>query len=188
MNIFTPPYDVSYHFDANLRDVPNAPNEMQRALEWLQMRLDECPLDATRDRVELGGLLGVYTRTLNQCERAIAALHEALQLCHPLNDSRLEVKLTIRLAHALQWDGQYAEADAHFAQTITRCEADTSLANYLDFALQHAGKSKFDQGDYAVALNFFEQALALRQKRGNVELIESSQLAAYTTRQRLNQY
>ena len=38
------PFDVSYTFDDQLRDVPNAPKEMVRAAAWLQAQLAHADL------------------------------------------------------------------------------------------------------------------------------------------------
>lgn len=51
-----------------------------------------------------------------------------------------------------------------------------ALTNYEDFLYQHYGKSKLDEGDLNVALPYFQKALQIRMKKGNEELIRSTEL------------
>ena len=55
----------------------------------------------------------------------------------------------------------------------------------MDFAYQHAGKNKFDQGKYTEALNLFQKALEIRFIKNDRELIDSTQLALKITRKKL---
>ena len=131
------------------------------------------------------GLLGGYLRLLGRLDEAEAALAEAVALARDLGDERLLLTNQIRLAHVYQWQRRFAEADALFAAVISRCEADPDRDRLLAFALQHLGKSLFDQERYAEAATCFERALDLRLASGDAELIASSELALATARAQL---
>lgn len=173
-----------YHFDDDLRDVPDQPDDLRRALPWLAEAAAD-PTRADRDRARLYGMLGVYARMLHEYATAHAALAQALRLAEQLADSRLQLVNRIRLAHVYQWQGAFEQSNALFAAALADCTADPALAAYLDFAHQHAGKNAFDQGRYAEAAQHFERALALRLQRGDPALIASTEHALTVTRRRL---
>ena len=180
------PFDVSYHFDDQLRDVPNAPGEMAQAVAWLQDQLAHADLPPRR-RMQMAGQLGVYARMLGDFPAAHAALDEALGLADSLNDAGARLANEIRLAHVYQWERDFAASDARFAAVLARVAADPALARYRDFACQHAGKNCFDQGRYAEARDFFQAALAIRMDQGDPALIHSTQLALAAVARRLRE-
>ena len=178
------PYNMAFHVDEDLLDVPDAPEEMAWWVALSRDRLAPPRLDSG-ERARLLGLLGTYSRTLGDLEGARAALEEAVVLCGERGDGRGLLINRIRLAHVYQWQRQFARADAIFDQVIKECEERPESSCYLAFACQHAGKSKFDQGRYAEAAELFARALALRQASDDPDLIASSQLALDTARARL---
>ena len=77
-----------------------------------------------------------------------------------------------RLAHVLQWRGDFADADQLFAEANS-----TELPDRLRATMhEHAGKSCYDQGRYIEACNHFEKALELR-KVEDPELMARTELA-----------
>ncbi|PLZ99070.1 hypothetical protein CEN50_08740 [Fischerella thermalis CCMEE 5268] len=92
------PFDVSFHFDHNLRDVPNAPAQMQQAVEWLQSQLKD-NTNNTRKQIELLGLIGVYARMLHDFPTAQQALISAIELSESIGSDRYKTINLIRLAH-----------------------------------------------------------------------------------------
>lgn len=174
------PFDVSYHFDEHLRDIPNNYDDMRLAVNWLLCEMENSP-DVSLQQ-QLMGLIGVYSRMLGDLNTAHDYLQQALLLSEQLDDERSKTVTRIRLAHVYQWQKQYTMCDRLFAEEIHRCQTQPILKPYLDFAYQHAGKSKYDQGDYQTAYQYFLQALAIRQQKGNTELINSTHLALEKTR------
>lgn len=171
MNI---PFDVSYHFDDNLRDVPNSPTQMQQAVKFLKSQFDSSLQDIDR-QIYLAGLIGVYSRMLHDFSTAEQALTTALSLCN--GNNKLKIANSIRLAHLYQWQQQYKLSEALLEEVLIQCQSDYRLESYLDFAYQHLGKCKFDQAKYKEAQYYFNLALKLRQKKGDRSLIDSTQLA-----------
>jgi hypothetical protein len=77
-----------------------------------------------------------------------------------------------RLAHVLQWRGDFADADRLFAEANS-----SELPDRLRATMhEHAGRSCLDQGRYMEAFNHFEKALELR-KVEDPELIARTELA-----------
>jgi tetratricopeptide (TPR) repeat protein len=178
------PFDLTFHFDAELREVPERPDEYRRAVAWLQERAAD-PALGERERVRLLGRCGVLARTVGDYPAALDALQAALAGAARLGDERLELISRVRLAHVYQWQRDFARSDALFAEALRGCETDPACAGVRDSVYQHAGKNLFDQGRYAEALALFERALALRLGSGDAELIASARLAADTARERL---
>lgn len=78
------PFDVSYHFDENLRDIPNNPAQMHQAVEFLQFQLQQETTE--RAILQLLGLLGVYARMLHNFPLAQQALTSALNLSRTIGE------------------------------------------------------------------------------------------------------
>jgi tetratricopeptide (TPR) repeat protein len=176
-------FDLTYHFAANLREVPDDPEQFALAVRALDRRLaTECD---DRARLRLLGRCGGYLRILGALDEAEGRLQEAVALSRRLSDERALLTNRIRLAHVYQWQRRFADADALFHQVIATCAGRPDLAALLAFAQQHYGKSLFDRGRYAAAADAFAHALALRRPTGDTDLIASSQLALATTRSRL---
>ncbi|MEM9923789.1 MAG: tetratricopeptide repeat protein [Cyanobacteria bacterium P01_D01_bin.50] len=181
MNLLNLPFDTSTHFDDNLRDVANSPDE--QAINFLNSQLNN-NLDVSQ-KLQIIGLIGVYSRILCDFGTAHIFLSEAIILSQQCDDKKSQLSNQIRLAHLYQWERNYAASDEIFSDAISICDNHPQLKSYLDFAYQHAGKNKFDQGKYIDAEDFFQKALQLRLVKNNQELIESTQLALQTVRQRL---
>lgn len=175
------PFDVSFHFDDNLREVPNSPAQMQQAVEFLQFQLNNIDND-TRQKISLLGLIGSYARILHDFSTAKLALTSAFELSDSINDNRLKVINLVRLGHLYQWQLQYALSEILFEDAIAQCTNNPELKLYLDFAYQHMGKCKFDQAQYKQAQFYFEKALELRKLKNDQSLIDSTQLALDTVK------
>ena len=179
------PFDVSYHFDDRLHDVPNSPAQMQQAVNFLQSEFDKCPHDIRR-QIYLAGSIGGYARMLHDFTTAEQALNTALQLCDRINDKSSKIANSIRLAHLYQWQQRYELSETLFEVIVKQCKSDSYLTLYLDFAYQHAGKCKFARGKYEEAQHYFALALELRQQKGDRSLIDSTKLALNMVQQRIN--
>jgi tetratricopeptide (TPR) repeat protein len=190
MNIISIPFDVSFHFDERLREIPNAPDEMQRAVDFLLAQVNEAKINL-HQQLYFYGLIGVYARILGDFPLTHNALTTAMPkavrfatiaLSEELEDELLKAVNQLRLAHLYQWQQQYTLSDRLFRELLVRCVSNPNLEPYLDFVFQHAGKSKFDQGRYATAQKYFQWALAIRLIKGDPSLIESTQFALKITR------
>ena len=179
MNI---PFDVSYHFDDNLRDIPNSPIQMQQAVEYLQTEFDKSVGDIEQ-QIYLAGLIGGYARMLHDFKTAQQVLTTALNLCDRINNKRLKIVNSIRLAHLYQWQRQYENSEALLNWVLEQCQNNSEFKSYLDFAYQHFGKCKFDRAKYKEAEYYLSKALELRHQKGDSSLIDSTRLALEVVQQ-----
>jgi 2-polyprenyl-3-methyl-5-hydroxy-6-metoxy-1,4-benzoquinol methylase len=171
--------------DENLRFVASDPTEVLNYIEFLKSELNG--LTDFSSRVSHLGEIGVYLRVVDQFEEAEKYLVEALQL---INSNELgilkEVQQKIRLAHVWQDKKEFVKSDALFNELIQTCRENKEAHHYLDFALQHTGKSSFDQGYYHSALSYFSEALEIRLRKNSPnDQIESTQKAIQVTQERM---
>jgi len=176
-------FDISTYFGDNLQDYPNNPTEMRQAVNFWESQLIQPGLDIS-DRIRLLTRIGTYARTLRDLDRAEEAHKAAITLAESIDHLRFKTQNQIKLAHVYQWQQRYAESKVMFEGAIATCHRDPEVTDFLDFAYQHFGKCKFDQQKYAEARQLFEQALDLRHRKGNQELIDSTELAIATVNAR----
>jgi hypothetical protein len=183
---------VSYHIDdVTLRDEPD---DLDAAMDYVRA-------------LEPGGEKVAWLRMLGELGRAEAMGWELLVAAggpDSLDAARRGVGVpvdalapAVRLAHVLHWQQRFRDADVLFtsaigsAHTIARAASAGSVeeqraTRLLAFALQHLGKSRFDEARLDEALVLFEQALALRRGSGAPDdQIASSEQAITATRARL---
>jgi tetratricopeptide (TPR) repeat protein len=103
----------------------------------------------------------------------------------------------VRLGHVLQWQGRFTDAEVLFEAAIASADSlaaasprgtpeHTAAMAMTAFGRQHFGKSRFDEGRYAEALELFERALAIRlANAAPADQIASSRHAIAVTRHRL---
>jgi tetratricopeptide (TPR) repeat protein len=179
-------FDVSFHIDEKLHEIPNNPEQMQQALDYLQEQLLNPNAVDERVQARLYGLIGVYARILGDFCQAREALMAAIALSKELKDVRLLALNLLRLAQVYQWQHQYELSDRLIEEALSYYTNNPTLSAYLDFAYQYAGKCKFEQQQYQKAHWYFEQALIIRQRRGNPSLLKATQLVLELTRKRLS--
>jgi hypothetical protein len=162
---------ASYHIDdVTLRDEPD---DLEAA--WAHVR-----------SLEPGGERVVWLRMLGELDRAeamgwqlLAAAGGPGSLAEASRGVGLPVDAlapAVRLAHVLHWQERFRDADVLFSAVIasaTQIAAASAgspeqrrATTMLAFALQHLGKSRFDENRPVEALDLFEQAYALRQRLG----------------------
>jgi hypothetical protein len=123
-------------------------------------------------RARLLSLRAVVSRILGDLHKAQADAKLALAHAEATGELRRIAICQARLAHVLQWRGEYAEADRLFAEANS-----SELPDRLRGTMhQHAGKCAYDQGRYIEACNHFERALELR-KEEDPDLMAATELA-----------
>lgn len=133
------------------------------------------------EKAKLLGNIGVILLHLRDLDQAEYYLKKSIVLINDLNLYRTHyVQQSIRLANVFQWKKDFVKADKLFIEIIELCNSNENCLIFLDFALQHYGKSLFDQQEYLHAIKKFEAALALRINKGDVNLIANSKLAIKT--------
>ena len=182
----------SYHVDdATLRDEPDDHDEA-----WAYVRT----LGASGEKVAWLRMLGELDDAEAMGWALVADAGGPGSLAAA--DSRVRIPMSalapaVRLAHVLHWQGRFRDADVLFTAVVTSAEDLVRLAagesasqqratTMLAFALQHLGKSRFDEGRLDEALGLFERALDLRMRIGAPgDQLASSQQAVATTGARL---
>ncbi|WP_413558162.1 tetratricopeptide repeat protein [Bdellovibrio sp. HCB209] len=151
--------------DENLRTIPVDPIGLRKYVIELLGSLTAVRKNHNK-RVSILGEAGVHLRCLGDLKEAEQVLREALRIVSEEQlGVRREVQNKIRLAHVLQYQGQFKRSNALFDEVIAACRTNDEASQYLDFALQHAGKNLFDQNKFSEALVLFEEAMELRLKR-----------------------
>jgi tetratricopeptide (TPR) repeat protein len=174
------PYDTSYTIDPHtLRDIPNNPDDILRAVAFLQREVMREDIELA-DKLPLYGECGSLARLIGELDIAQKMLEQAIQLATSLDNHKALVVNQIRLAHVHQWRRDFSKSDAMFAVLLENIDP-----LYADFIHQHAGKNAFDQGDYQTALDYFHLALEIRIKKGDPTLIESTQSAIHAANIRI---
>lgn len=176
-----------FHFDENLRAIPDNIEETKLQVSTLQSKLPATTLPF--DRVKLLCDIGYGLKILNQLEAAKNHLKEAIDICETF---QLDIKTTTRtqilLANVLQWQGNFLKSNRLFGELIISVESDIGVSSLKAFVYQHAGKNLFDQKKYQHALKFFQKALKIRESENAPEdQIESTRLAIRTTETKLKQ-
>lgn len=172
------------YFDENLRDIPANRDVTQAYVDKLKESLTHTL--ESYERVGLLGEIGVYQRQLEELDDSEKYLRLALEIIESKAlGIKLETQQKIRLAHTLQWKQSFTDSNVLFFEIILICRQNQEARQYLDFALQHAGKNFFDERKWSEALNLFEEALTLRQKRNAPrDQIESTETAILRTKNR----
>ncbi len=132
------------------------------------------------------GQIGVLSRLLGRLDEAQIYLEKAVALSEQTGNGKARLVNSIRLANVYQWQRRFDLSDPLFTEAVVFCETRPEFSDYLDFALQHYGKSLFDQGNYTEAERLFARALQLRLAKGDDLLVASSRVALEVTRARLS--
>ena len=177
------PYDMSTKYNDLLRDVPVSPEEMEKGIGFLKEKLDMS--NSEKERAKLLNLIGVYLRIVGKLEEAELMLADAHTLYTNLKEATLAKGVSLRLAIVHQYMGDFNKADAVFTHIIKEVEQNHNrdLAVFHDFALQHYAKSLFEQKRYQKALDLLLKVHGMRLLKGDMNLIESTELAIQKTRE-----
>lgn len=129
-----------------------------------------------RGLVRLLGYSGDALRVLCHLRLARVVLAEALLLSRRLGDASSEVATMIRLAEVHRFADRCERAE-RLLRGVLRQSASEPASRYRDFALQHLGKTLLDAGRPDEAISCFEEALRLRQRKGDPALVDSTEAA-----------
>jgi len=158
-----------FHHDT-LRELVDDPDLLRDLRDRLTTKLTPATDNPTRAR--LLSLRAVVSRILGDLSKAMSDAKMALMHAEATGELRRIAIAQARLAHVLQWRGDFADADQLFAEANS-----TELPDRLRATMhEHAGKSCYDQGRYIEACNHFEKALELR-KVEDPELMARTELA-----------
>lgn len=169
------PFDMSFSFGPDLREKPNTPDEMIQGTEYLKSEL--ASIREAFEQAQVKSHLGVYQRILLELESSHDNLKDALAYFRSVEDDLKVLVTQIRFAHTLQWQKQFQLAEKELEEALLTTRNHPRYQSHQDFVLQHLGKLRFDQGLYRQALENFEKALIIREKKGVPDLIQSTKFA-----------
>jgi hypothetical protein len=162
-------YNWRFHHET-LRELVDDPEELREVRDRLTEKLAE--VDENAPRARLLSLRAVVSRILGDLGKALTDAKMAVMHAEATGELRRIAIAQARLAHVLQWRGDFAEADRLFAVANS-----SELPDRLRATMhEHAGRSCYDQGRYMEACNHFEKALELRRVE-DPELIARTELA-----------
>ncbi|AVT41854.1 hypothetical protein C6W10_26935 [Plantactinospora sp. BB1] len=162
-------YEWRFHHET-LRELVEDPESLRAIRDRLTEKLEPAKDNGTRAR--LLSLRAVVSRILGELGKALSDGKLALAHAEATGQLRRIAIAQARLAHVLQWRGDFAEADRLFAEANS-----SELPDRLRATMhEHAGRSCYDQGRYMEACNHFEKALELR-KVEDPDLIARTELA-----------
>ncbi len=169
------PFKLTHSFDQNLREVPDEPDQFDKAIDHLldQLKANNQGLALAIIHSKLGSLLRVRGRH----DESLSHHLKAEELLGLLNEPRLRMINNIRSASAFQFLGSFSRAKGILEKCILEIGEDKALCDLLDFAHQHLGKIYFDLGDFSKAKLHLETALNIRLHKKDEHLIRSSQFA-----------
>lgn len=171
-----------WRFDREtLRELVDEPDRLRAVRDALTEKLATTDRDAVRAR--LLSLRAVVSRILGELGLALADGRRALEHAEATGELRRTAIVQARLAHVLQWRGDFAEADRLFAQANS-----VELPDRLRATMhEHAARSCYDQGRYIEACNHFERALDLR-KGDDAALIARTEVALDAVLKRIREH
>lgn len=120
--------------------------------------------------------IGASYTMLAREDLAVPLLKQALELAKQLGNQVQEVASLLNLATAQQYVGERDLAQVLFREALQKAD-DYKQSYYKDFLLHHLGRCLVEQGQLEEAITCFEQALLLRQEKGDQRFIESTQRA-----------
>jgi tetratricopeptide (TPR) repeat protein len=163
--------------DERLRQVPRDNIAFGQALLAGQAELDAAR--ASGDPVRLRKALtwiGTARRIARQYDRAERDLGEALELAQATGDPSQSIGEMIRLAELERCRDDFTRSETMLRVALAVIRKGGG-ERFEDFALQHLGKTLTDAGRTDEAITVLEQALYLRQAKGDPSLIASTEEA-----------
>lgn len=163
------------YFDKNeyLREKTTHPLELNKMIDEAKDLLKGSSKD---DTYYFYGVLGNLYRINGQAKKAIIYLTYCLDRAVEERNLTREVVALIRLGEALKYDNNHNQALDKFDKALRICEAN-KINGYLDFVLQHKGKCLLELARLKDAENCFVKAIELRNRKGETDLIDSTQQA-----------
>lgn len=164
------PFEMGYTFDENLREKPLSLEQMKQGITFLKTNLTTPGISYAKQC----GLIGAYERIVGNLSESKFYLQQAIEQCEISQHIQGRFINKLRLAHVYHWERNFKEAHKIFNELLHLLQQN-ELAVYKDFFYQHYGKCKIDEGDISTAFTYFQRALQIRLKKGDQELIDSTE-------------
>lgn len=181
------PFNMEFSYGDDLREVPEDTHQMKKGVDWLQDKLVEIGPDDNKKAAVLLTHLGGFARIMGDYDLSEKCYLDAARAFEELKMSEQVFATKLRLAVTYQHKGNTTKSSEIYMKAIKMMKESKSqsVRSYLDFALQHYGKQKFEAKLYQEALDLFMEAMELRIIKGDLDLISSTEFAIAKTREKL---
>lgn len=163
---------IYFDSDDNFREKSSDLSKLEQFIIDAEILLENSTND--KDRYFLRSILGNFYRIYGQPQKAISYFTNCLNDASENKDIKKEIVTLIRLGEAWKYDSNQNKALVIFNEALVKCR-EHNQNEYLDFALQHKGKCLLELGRLIEAEYCLLEALRLRQLKGDIFLIESTQ-------------
>lgn len=182
------PYNMKFSYGDDLREVPEDSEQMRKGLDWLQDKIIELAPDDTKKAAVLLAQIGGYARIMGDFDLSEKCYHDAIKSFESLKATEQVFATKLRLAVTYQFQKKFTKSTEIYEKAIKimRSSKSPAVRNYLDFALQHFGKQKFEQGFFQEALDFFMETYELRIVKGDLDLVASTEFAINKTKEKID--
>lgn len=183
----TIPYNMNYNTSDDLREYPEDAEQMRNGVDFLVEEVGR--LDNEVQIALEKGLIGGYYRILGNYNESLEYLEASKTLYKKLDRLDAVVAIDLRIATTYSYMKKYSTADAIFRKWIDamRSTKYPQINKYLDFACQHLGKSRFEQGFFQEALDLLLEAHQERIMKGDIDLIKSTEHAISIVKHKLDE-
>lgn len=160
----------AFHFDKDLREIPDRIQDWEAFVESMKERLDQASnqgdsiANTSSQTLECLEYLGVASRVLGRFSQAEQVLLQAVTECSRLGLASRYIQNLIRLAHVHQWQKTFGKAHSLFDEARVKISGTAISEGLLAAYHQHLGKLYFDEKFYGMAQVEFATALLLRQR------------------------
>lgn len=181
------PFNMEFSFGDDLREVPEDSEQMRKGLEWLQDKLVELgPEDSSKAALLLTQIAG-YARIMGDYTLSEKCFLDSIRVFEEAGKTELVFANKLRMAVLYQHQKNYTKSSEIYTKSIhfIRNSKNSKVKNYLDFALQHYGKQKFEQKMFKEALDLFMEAYELRLAKGDLDLMSSTEIAINAAKEAL---
>ncbi len=156
-------------WSSELREQPEDLEQMRAGVSFLKERLSQAK--TSLERAQVLGWMGAYLRIIGELEESKQCFLQALELASSAHEHKLVTTLQVRLSTTLHWLEEYEQCEALLADLRRQLANDPAR---MDYVHQHYGKLLIELGKFNEARVELEQALHLRRKKGEPELIQST--------------
>jgi adenylate kinase family enzyme len=184
-------FDLTYFYDDELKAVPKNRADMSVFVKLeteVVSQTDMNRLTAKEASLLLSrlGNLANFLKILRRNAEADQIYGLSNELINKFNLSeKVKTVNKLRWADNYRYLAQFSVAETWFNDCYKTIRSNPELSRYEDFYFQHLGKVFFDQKKYVKALPLFSQALRIRVKKNDKELLTSTMQALNATRNRI---
>lgn len=172
--------NLKTYFGDDLHDYPESSADLKKFITIEEIEIQNLMGDEKFKR--LSRLAGFY-RLVGDYNNAHELFKKA-SLHFENTNSQMEIVNYLRWADVFRFEKKFDDC-LDILKKAEKILSSHPIHDYHDFYTQHLGKFYFDKGEYQKALECFKDALDSRIKKGNPELIASTEFALKITKQKI---